>query len=147
MDGIVERKRLESKTYGVCLTVEREFEHHMGASTVYLKCDPPLLGISIFKTTNGNALLCGAGEWMLLWDRSVLLLWQLATGTVWHHQTPKMRSFSSIRADERFLHYILYDIGGRQEEQPSIPMEDIPAIFSPGFGPVVEGRFPSACDL
>jgi len=147
MDEIVERKRIESTAHGVSVSIEREFEHHMGASTVYLKCDPPLLGVSTFQTTNGNALLCGAGEWMLLWDRSVLLLWRLATGEVWHYQTPKMRSFFSIRADERYLHYILNDIGGRQEEQPSLLLEDIPAIFAPGLGPVVDGRFPSACDL
>lgn len=116
----------------------------MGANTVELICSRPVQGVARFRTTNGGAFFSDDEAKLFLYDACVILCADLATDRVWCLQRPDNWYLTKVRIENAALEAELFNYsGGRSEMQP-VPLGEIAATFQAGFGPVKDGRFPSA---
>lgn len=136
------RRELVAERHNLTIAVEREFEHHMGASTVRIELSRPLLGVTTFHTTNGNAVL--SEEWLVMHDTTLIIAIDLSKEDAYHLKADKPWYFTALSIVDGVLNIGLFDGSGQLREGPRIPLVEIPGAFSPGPGTKVSGRFPSA---
>lgn len=139
-----ELKVVRSSFLDISVTIETNNEHHIGAYTVYLFCSRPIRGISYFQTTNGSAFWSNCYDRLFLFDATVILYVCFERDLVLHLERPAGWYFSNARIEDSQLRSELYNGNGERSEINAIDLSRIESIFQPGFGPVVNGRFPSA---
>ena len=115
----------------------------MSARDVFLLPSIPVRGVNRFKTTNGNATVAGEPARMLLWDSSIILLYDPDTDDLRHMRPPSGRYFTKVRVESNVLHADFYGINVSGERLTGLPLDDLSALPE-GFGPVEDGEFPSA---
>ena len=136
---------IESSSRDFRVRLENHDEHHMGASTVFIKLSRRIAHRSRFKTTNGRAFFTPDGDGLFIHDACLIVFADLRTEEFFNLEPPSGWYFTRVRIEEGALAYELYDppSGERQLRGP-IPLTDLRSRFEPGLGIVRRGRFPSA---
>ena len=118
-------------------------EHHMSARDVLLIPSQPIRGIATFKTTNGNAAVAGDPPLALLWDSTTILIYDPARDDLRHVRPTSGRYFTRVRVEDHVLRADYYGTNVTRESMADLPLDDL-SLLPEGFGPVLDGQFPSA---
>lgn len=142
--SIEDSVKLRSTHVDFEVTIENLAEHHMGAGTVCFQMSRPILGITRFQTTNGQAFFTPDGTGLLFHDACVILFYDLVKDEVFNFEPPPERYFTRVRIEQDALLGDLYGRLSRGKPFDPIPLAELKARFNQGFGPVNRGLFPSA---
>ena len=118
-------------------------EHHMGASTVFIKLSRRVARRSRFQTTNGSAFFTPDGNGLFIHDACLILFADLSTDEFFSLEPPQGSYFRGVRVEDKALAYELYEPSGDPKAANPIPLADLRSRFKPGLGSVKRGRFPS----
>ena len=116
-------------------------EHHQGARDVEILLPFPLAGATRFRTTNGTAWLSSDGSFLFMADASAVVRVDLASLETAHLLPPDDEYFAEFEESADAYRLRLYTGAGGSRW---VTIEKSPSAFTPGLGPVVSGRFPSA---
>lgn len=117
-------------------------EHHMGAVGIEIVLEKSFKGVSKFRCTNGGVLDEPSGRFLVLFDAGVILVLDYMENSVYHliinindgYKTPHIEGGKTL--------YLKSSYSGNKHGQ-SFNLETKSGLTK-GFGPVRQGRFPSA---
>ncbi len=137
--------------HGVAIDVEDFGEHHRDAARIEFAASRPLCGLARWATTNGQLLVLPDRSAVLLCDHCVIVLIDFVDNHACYLEPPRMLGlrayFSKIRLEGRFLVGEVYGVFDWRRPLEPMPWNELRQRFFSGWGPVVNGRFPSAVGI
>lgn len=117
-------------------------EHHMGASSLDFELEKAIKGIKTFRTTNGRALQDQSGRFLLLYDAVAALILDFHDHTVHHLVFSSAEQSQELTLVENAL--CLSGSPASKTRKCLCPDLTSKTGLAQGFGPVRNGKFPSA---
>lgn len=123
-----------------------QIESRDGASTKRLVAHPPLAGIACFLTTpEGGSFIDPTGRFVVIHDRDLILVFDLAEQGAYHMPAPRGRRLLNVAHE---VGYVTYDTvskrGGDAVPGRVLTLVPISRRLRPGVGPAVNGNLFSA---
>ncbi|MCB0063930.1 MAG: hypothetical protein KDE19_17525 [Caldilineaceae bacterium] len=121
-------------------------EHHAAASTVHILIDHVEAGTMRFRTTNGELHISPNGRYLILFDATLLLAFNLATGRTYHRNSRRGWLYYNVWLDGEMLcceEMQRTNSQARAVRKP-ISLEQPTSALRRGFGSAGNGDFPSA---
>lgn len=117
-------------------------EHHMGASSLDFELAKAIKGMKKFRTTNGRVLEDQNGRFLILYDALVALILDFQENAVYHYLFPVTQNDPELTLEGDNLNLsFLASVNGSKKLCLNLKSKN---GLQPGFGPVRNGKFPSA---
>lgn len=121
-------------------------EHHAAASTIHLLVGHSEAGAMRFRTTNGQSHISADGRFIVLFDETLLIVFNLANGRTYHRSSRRGWLYAQIELiEEALVIEEMRRIDSQQREvRKPISLAKPTSALRRGFGPAEDGDFPSA---
>ncbi len=121
-------------------------EHHAAASTVHILVGHAEAGAMRFRTTNGETCISSNGHYVVIYDNTLLVAFNLANGRIYHRTSRRDWIYYRLEiVDEQLVIEESKRTDRQQREKRSpISLETPTSALRRGFGSAEGGDFPSA---
>jgi hypothetical protein len=121
-------------------------EHHAAASTVHLLVGHSEAGAMRFRTTNGAIRISPDGRYVVLFDETLLIAFNLANGRSYHRFSRRDWLYYQVQiTDDQLLIEEMKRANAQQRAvRNPIALETPTSALRRGFGSAAGGTFPSA---
>jgi len=121
-------------------------EHHAAASNVHLLVGHAEAGAMRFRTTNGEIRVSPDGRYIVIFDRQLLIAFNLANGRTYHRHSRRGWDYFDVRlvAETVVIEEVKRANAQQREPRKPISLERPTSALRRGFGSAEGGTFPSA---